>query len=54
MFTYDGHDAIQFGLGESVVVRHSIRRQPELREFAVPLYVNMGRLASVAEKKKNR
>jgi hypothetical protein len=48
VFTHDGRDAIRFGLGESVVVLHSNRRQPELRKFAVSLYVNMGWLASVA------
>ncbi len=48
MFTYDGRDAIQFGRGESVVVLHSNGLQPELREFTVPLYLNMGRLVSVA------
>src|SRR5712691_2037902 len=48
VFTYDGRDAIQFGRGESVVVLHSNGLQPELREFTVPLYLNMGRLVSVA------
>ena len=48
MFTDDGRDAIQFGRGESVVVLHSNGRQPELCKLAVSLYVNMGRLVSVA------
>src|SRR6266852_2761266 len=48
VFTYDGRDAIQFGRGESVVVLHSNGLQPELGESTVPLYMNMGRLVSVA------
>jgi hypothetical protein len=54
VFTYDGRDAIQFGRSESVVLLHSNGLQPELGEFTVPLYVNMGWLVSVAGEEENR
>ena len=48
MFSNDTRDPVQFRLAESIVVRHSHGREPELRDFAVPLDVNVRRLVPVA------
>ena len=48
VFSDDPRDAAQFRPAESIVVRHSHGREPELRDLAVPLDVNVRRLVSVA------
>ena len=51
VFLNDGRYTVQFRLAESVIVRHSNGRQPELGEFTVPFDVNMRRLVLVAGEK---
>ena len=41
-------DSVQFDLIESLAVRHPYGCKPELRELAVPLYMNVNGLGSVA------
>ena len=48
VFSNNASDAVEFRPAESIVVRHSNGREPELRELDVPLDVNVDRLVSVA------
>jgi hypothetical protein len=48
VFPNDLGDASQLRLAESIVVRHSHRSKPELRELAVPPHVNVEWFVSVA------
>src|SRR5881394_1752572 len=41
-------DALQFRLAKAIVVRHSDRCEPELRELAIALHMNVDWLASIA------
>src|SRR2546421_2101768 len=41
-------DAVQLGIAESILVRHSDRREPELRELAIAFHMDMDWLASIA------
>src|SRR6266542_76097 len=48
VFSNNPGDAVQFGLAESIVVRHSDGREPEFSEPEIPLHMNVDRLVAVA------
>jgi len=50
----DVRDAVQFRFAESIVVRHSDRREPELRELAIAFHMTWTGSPRSLEKKKNR
>ena len=51
MFPHQGRDSIQFILGESAVVFHPDRIQPDLSRLPVPSNVYMERFASITGEK---